>query len=74
MVEVESSNITSVGYDVATEEMRIQFASGGLYTYPDVPMEVAEDFVGAESVGKFFFSNIRSQYEGTRVVEEDADE
>ena len=42
--------------------LRIRFTSGKDYTYDDVPPEVWEEFVEAESQGKYFNEHIRGEY------------
>ncbi len=34
---VRSSNIRSVGYEVETQVLELEFHSGGIYRYPGVP-------------------------------------
>lgn len=59
MKPVESSLITAVGYDEATEILRIEFKSGGTYDYMMVPTHVYEDMMASESIGKFFLRRIK---------------
>ena len=60
MIIVESSNIAAVGYDLETKELHVEFNSGKTYAYQDVPEETANNFVKAESVGKYFHAYIRN--------------
>ncbi len=57
---VESSNIKSVGFDSNTLE--IEFISGGIYQYFDVPTEVYHLFMNASSKGTFFNKYIKDIY------------
>jgi len=57
--EVESSVIGAVGYSRVLE---IQFESGRLYQYYDVPDEVYLGMLNAQSKGKYFNSHIRGQF------------
>lgn len=75
---VESSNIVSIGFDYDgdpvnnTVTLQVEFRSGAIWNYEKVPAEVAEEFLGAESVGRFFYANIRGKYVEARVeIEED---
>lgn len=61
-VNVSSSNIASVGYDEASSTLEIEFVGGGLYQYDDVSKEVYEEFLNADSKGKFFAQNIKGSY------------
>ncbi len=74
MTKIESSsNIAEVGYDANSGKLRVRFiSSGGLYEYDDVPKNVAEDFLLAESKGKYFHANIKNQHHA-RKVDETAD-
>ncbi len=73
MVKVESSNIAEVGYDANSGRLRIRFiSSGALYEYNDVPQNVAEDFMKADSWGSFFHQNIRHQHAGKKIKEPEA--
>lgn len=62
---VQSSNIHSVGYDNGVLE--IQFHNGGIYQYFDVPAQVYEALLAADSKGGFFARGIRGVYRYARV-------
>ncbi|MCH8888321.1 MAG: KTSC domain-containing protein [SAR324 cluster bacterium] len=62
MFDVESSNLAAIGYDPETEVLRVRFKTGGEYDYADVPRETAKSFKTADSVGKFFFSEIKNEF------------
>lgn len=66
MQEVESSNIAKIGY--ADGVLMLEFKRGGLYKYMGVPYQVYEDMLCAESVGKFFHSDINNKYSFERVI------
>jgi hypothetical protein len=59
---VKSSNIKAVGYDPTTLTLRIQYKTDRVYNYFGVPVEIYTNLMAAESVGKFFWANIRTQY------------
>lgn len=63
---VESSNIKSVGHD--GQVLEVEFKSGDVYEYANVPSEVYESFVGAESIGKFFFKEVKGKFDYTKTV------
>lgn len=63
--KVESSNIASVGYGQGILE--IEFNSGAIYQYEDVPVATYVELLQAESVGKYFNKNIKSKYNYRRV-------
>lgn len=57
---VRSSNLASIGYD--DEVLEIEFNSGGIYQYHNVPSIVYEQLMSARSHGKYFASNIKNSY------------
>ena len=58
----KSSNIKGLSYDDMNNSLVVEFKNGGKYLYEDVPIELYESFVKADSVGKFFFANVRGKY------------
>ncbi len=60
MIPVESSNLAAAGYDEEKEELYIEFKSGGLYKYSDVPYNVFKDLLDADSKGQYFHKYIRN--------------
>lgn len=61
-VPVLSSDIHSVGYNSDDKILEIQFHSGGIYQYIDVPQQLHIDLIFAPSVGKFFYRYIKNIY------------
>lgn len=57
---VVSSNLKSVGYDVYMAVLEIEFLSGGIYQYFNVPDFVYHELINATSKGKFFAHNIKN--------------
>ncbi|TDN92908.1 KTSC domain-containing protein [Microbacterium sp. BK668] len=60
--QVESTVIRSVGYDVATAVLEIEFTSGDLYRYYAVPPSAHRGLLAADSAGRFFAQRIRPVY------------
>ena len=56
---VESSNLASIGYDAENEILEIEFNHGGVYQYFDVPKNVYEELMNADSQGQYFDRNIK---------------
>ena len=54
-----SSAIKSIKYDVNTKLLAIQFTSGGIYDYPEVPQDKVEGLINAESAGRYFNQHIK---------------
>ena len=57
---VSSSAIRSVGYDVETQTLEIEFAAGTVYEYKPVPSSLYTAFDQAESRGAFFDQYIKN--------------
>jgi hypothetical protein len=66
-IPVSSSNISSVGFDAATQTLEIEFTSGNIYQYFDVPVTVYEELMHAESKGKFLSTQIKGVYRYARL-------
>jgi hypothetical protein len=68
MQPVDSSFIAFVGYDAESETLAIQMHnSSDVFHYADVPQSVADEFVAADSIGRYFVENIKGQYSSTRI-------
>lgn len=59
---VSSSNIVSVGYDLNTETLEIEFKNGFIYRYLNVPSFEHERLMSAGSHGIYFNANIKNTY------------
>ena len=62
---VKSSNIASFGWENGTLE--VEFKSGAVYQYHDVPRETFERFANATSFGKHFGDHIKGSFNFKRV-------
>lgn len=74
-IEVESSNIYSIGYDRQHHVLEVQFRrSGGpgpVYRYHGVPPDLWEQFLMSPSKGRFFNDNIKGTFYTVKVEGED---
>lgn len=59
---VESQIVHSVGYDIASGLMEVQFRNGWIYEYEDVPQKVFRELMSAPSHGKYLKRNIVDVY------------
>jgi len=64
---VESSNIASVGYEASSATLEIEFRSGGIYRYFDVPEWVYRELMEAPPHGKYLHTHIRDKYRYMKV-------
>ena len=60
--QVQSSNIKSIGYNPYQHKMEIEFNSGAVYRYKNVPKSEYLNLLSAESKGRYFHKNMRSVY------------
>jgi KTSC domain-containing protein len=65
---VSSEMLRSVGYDATTRTLEAEFTSGAIYQYYDVPAEVHDGLLTAESHGRYFNAHIRDHYRYNRVT------
>lgn len=56
---IQSEALRSVGYDAESRTLEIEFASGLVYQYFDVPEDVYEGLMAAPSHGEYFGRHIR---------------
>ncbi len=64
---VSSSAVSSVGYDRKAKTLELEFSSGGIYDYYEVPPKVYAELMSAESKGRFIAERIRGKYQSERV-------
>jgi hypothetical protein len=67
MKKVDSMTIESVGHNPDTNTLRIRFRNGVEYDYANVNAEQHAAFIGAESVGSHFHSNIKGKFEHSKL-------
>lgn len=64
---VASSNIYSVGYDERNETLEVEFLSGSIYQYYNVPPNMYAELMRAGSKGQFLNTYIKNAYPYSRV-------
>lgn len=68
MKKVNSSNLKEIGYNPDTKDLFVRIQSNGkLYKYSNVPMNLFEGFVNAESHGRFFVREIKDKFETKKI-------
>ena len=53
-ISVASTTMNSVGYDIESRILEIEFTGGVIYQYFDVPEDIYLDLMSAESKGRYF--------------------
>lgn len=68
---VTSSNIASIGWEEAPgggdPRLEVEFRSGHIFQYLDVPEFEYRNLLGADSVGKYFNLHIKDRYDEERI-------
>lgn len=62
LVTVDSTVIHAVGYDEETRRLEVVFNSGQVYCYIDVPREVYERLLTADSKGSYLQAYVIDVY------------
>jgi hypothetical protein len=64
---VQSCNLRSVGYDTAKKNLEIEFHSGLIYQFQNVPTHIHAGLMNSTSVGSYFTSNIKNRFRSVRL-------
>lgn len=64
---VQSSDLISIGYELKTHILEIEFNHNTVYQYFDVPMEIYKGLMSADSHGQFFHKYIKNKYQYIRI-------
>ena len=65
--QVSTSNVKSIGYDINTSILEVEFKNGRVYQYFNVPINVYNALINASSIGKYLNSNIVGVYKYTEL-------
>ena len=67
MKSVSSSFLDKVGYDAQAKVLAIQMKnSSDVYLYRDVPVDVFDDLLAADSKGAYYVKHIKGKYKTER--------
>lgn len=61
-IPIRSRALRAVAYDAPRQTLAIEFVSGSVYEYLNVPEPHYHDLLNAESKGTYFTRNIRDSY------------
>jgi KTSC domain len=67
-VSVDSSAVTSVGYDTRTRTLEVEFEGGGVYRYLGVPAREHATLMRADSLGTYVNRRIKPYYRCLKVT------
>jgi XTP/dITP diphosphohydrolase len=69
---VDSSDVVSIGYDPKDRILEVEFREGRIYRYLEVPQDIYDHFLKADSHGGYFNSYINGYFRYRRVEERGA--
>lgn len=64
---VQSSNLKSVGYDLDSKTLEVEFQDASVYQYSNVPQAHHDGLMQARSKGAYLHRHIRNAYSYKRV-------
>ncbi|MGH8756692.1 MAG: KTSC domain-containing protein [Burkholderiales bacterium] len=64
---VNSSTIRSVGYELGSQTLEIEFTSGSIYQYSRVSPEIHRKLIAAPTIGSYFKNNIEDEFTAKRI-------
>lgn len=62
VIQIDSSGIAQVEYHKKKRELEVTFKDGTVTKYSQLPVEVYDDFISADSKGRYFNYNIRGVF------------
>lgn len=68
-INVESSNIAAIAWE-DDETLFVRYHNGNIYYFEDVPETVYQEFLAAESKGRYMNSHIKNVYSYRRFTED----
>ena len=61
-IRLDSTALQSAGYQDQSVLLELEFRDGALYHYFQVPEQIFQELLGAESTGAYFNANIRHRF------------
>ncbi len=68
-VAVSSRSLRSLGYDLDEQALEVEFHNGSVYRYEQVPPEVVQALLEADSLGRYFNQVFKPQHYRYRRLE-----
>ena len=69
---LDSKMLAAVAYAPETRTLYLRFRSGEIYRYFDFPEAQYQEFLHAESRGRYFLSHIRGRFRYQRIAQSNA--
>ena len=64
---IVSSNLSSIGYDLPSSILEVEFKNGSIYQYLGVPENVYKKLVTSPSIGSYLNKHIKNAYRFNQV-------
>lgn len=64
---VHSHALAAVGYSKRLRALEVEFASGAIYRYKNVPPQIYYDLLSASSKAQFYDANVRGHFPSVHV-------
>jgi len=64
---VRSHALAAVGYSKRLHALEVEFVSGAVYRYSNVPPQIYRDLLSAASKAQFYDTNVRGHYPSVHV-------
>src|SRR5437868_15363251 len=64
---VHSHALAAIGYSKRLHALEVEFISGAIYRYSNVPPQVYRDFLSAASKAQFYDTNVRGHFPSVHV-------
>jgi hypothetical protein len=68
MVPIDSDGVRAIGYDPATQTMHVEFETGALFEYYEVPPDVYQTFMASSAKGSFVSQVLEPGYRSVRLT------
>jgi hypothetical protein len=66
---LDSKMLAAVAYEPEPRTLHLRFRSGEIYSYFEVPEDLYQEFLQAESRGRYFLSHIRGRFRYQRLAQ-----
>jgi hypothetical protein len=66
-VDLQSTSLKAVTYQDRSARLELEFRSGAIYRYSDVPALIYQELLRAESNGRYFNQHIRNRFTHSKI-------
>jgi hypothetical protein len=66
-IAVESSSLAAIGYDAERQILELEFVTGEVFRYQEVPEEIKQALLAAVSKGSYYTANIKGRYQSEKL-------